>query len=640
MNIYLQVALLLAASLNLLVCLANAAQQHGNTSVDASRYREAPMLAEQVRRGLLPAVDQRLPDEPLVVGPGVLLSEADLPQWTSGRYGGTLRTSHYIGGWNPDVFIMLNEPLLAAPGISVQGLGGNVLKDFEVNTDHTVFTFYMRRGLKWSDGQPVTTEDVRFVYEDIFLNSQLTKSFPTRFRTGGVPDGDPMQLEVIDDTTFRITFSRAYGSFLRQIAIDGWVGYTELIRPAHYLKQFHAAYTPGLPDDWWTLFWSKDCSNWSLTSPHCIDFPVLTPWRIISAENGTLVFERNPFYFKVDATGLQLPYIDRIESVQVADVNAVHQRVLNGYIDFMRESASLDKLDEYRTHAEQGGYRVVLLDSHVDPTSLWINQTFNNSTWRSIVQDVRFRQALSLAINRQAINSRVYAGLASMPSQTVGTVYSEYNPNQANSLLDTLGLNARDDEDYRLAPNGSPFTIELAHGGHTLDIPLVADSIAEDLRAVGLRTQVRQLSPSEWGSRWGDNELQATVMWSNDRGSDNDTTTGNIRRAGPLWAQWHTTNGQKGEEPPLWIKQIIDLAAQLRGEVPGSTEYNRLYESGLEWHRANLPIITVVERAKQPLIVSQRLRNIPSGGFSIAANFAAEQLYYVPSLYLPLVFRK
>ena len=137
----------------------------------------------------------------------------------------------------------------------MRGLVGNVLKDFEVSADHKVFTFHMRQGLKWSDGEPVTTEDVRFVYQDIFLNSALTQSFPTRYRTGGVPDGAPMQLEVLDDTTFRITFASAYGSFLRQIAIDGWVGYTELIRPTHYLKQFHATYTPGLPADWWNLFW-------------------------------------------------------------------------------------------------------------------------------------------------------------------------------------------------------------------------------------------------------------------------------------------------------------------------------------------------------------------------------------------------
>ena len=265
---------------------------------------------------------------------------------------------------------------------------------------------------------------------------------------------------------------------------------------------------------------------------------------------------------------MQLPYIDRIESVQVANIDAIDQRVLNGDVDFLRESAALAKLAEYQAHAVTAGFRVVLLDSHVDPTSLWINQTFNDSTWRGVVRDVQFRQALSLAINRQSINNSVYAGLASMPLQTVGTTYSAYNPSQANTLLDALGLDARDASGYRLAPNATPFTVTLVHGGHAADIPPVAELIAGNLRAVGLRTQVSQISPSEWGQRWDGNELRATVMWSNDRGSATDITLGNVRRAGPLWEKWRTTNGQQGEEPPNWIKQIIDLAAQMQGELP------------------------------------------------------------------------
>jgi len=601
----------------------------------ASPYTEAPLLAEQVHKGVLAPLDARLPDDPFIVGPGVLLNEMDLPSWTAGSYGGTLHMAHSVPNWIPDVFTMLNEPLVSAPGIGVEGLRGNVLRGFGASPDSRVFTFTLRSGLKWSDGQPVTIEDVRFTYQDVLLNTTLTPNFPSRYRTGARADGDPMVLEVIDANTFRVTFPQTYGGFLRQIAIEGWVGYTDLIKPAHYLKQFHAWYTPGLPADWQNQFWAKDCGNWSQTNARCIGFPVLTPWRYTQVQGATSIFERNPYYFKVDTAGRQLPYIDRLESVQVADVDAIHQRVLNGQVDFLRESSSLDRLADYQAHAAQGGFRAVLLDSHVDPTALWLNETFADPVWRTVARDLRFRQALSLAVDRLAIINSVYAGLAALPLQTVGAGYWAYDPAQANALLDAVGMAARDGDGYRLAPGGGTFQIALVHGGHTSDIRLVAPLIGQYLGAVGLRTLVSEVSASEWGTRNRNNQLVATVMWQNDRGWGADMTLGSVQRAGQLWDDWRTTQGQQGEEPPDWIKQAISLAGQIMSALPGSPEYAQLNQDALAWNRDNLPSLTLVEAAKQPLIVSQALRNVPSGDFTIAANFSAEQLFYDFGVYVP-----
>ncbi len=160
---------------------------------------EAPALAEAVTAGTLPALAERLPKTPFVVGPGVLLSEANVPDWAPGQYGGTLNTAHSVADWAPDVFVMLNEPLLQAPDLSVQGIQGNVLESYEVSDDNTVFTFKLRDGLKWSDGEPVTTEDVRFTWENIYGNEKLfPNGVPARFRTGYDPGGEPMTLEIVD----------------------------------------------------------------------------------------------------------------------------------------------------------------------------------------------------------------------------------------------------------------------------------------------------------------------------------------------------------------------------------------------------------------------------------------------------------
>ncbi len=605
-----------------------------------SQYQESPILAEKVAAGELPPVDERLPNEPFVVGPGVLLSEEDLPNWQPGRYGGTLRSAHFRPEWNPDIFVMTNEPLLIAQGISVNQIKGNVVRDFEVNEDNTEFTFYMREGLKWSDGEPVTTEDVRFTYEDILLNENLTPTFPRRFRTGFDPAGEPMTLEIIDDYTFKISFPEPYGGLLRAITIEGWNGYTELLRPAHYLKQFHADYTPleelrplldeqGLKDEWWQLFTNMQCLNWDNTEPRCADFPVLNPWIVTkSTEPGLLVFERNPYYFKVDTEGKQLPYIDKIISPLVEDVEMVNLKILTGDVDFMRESTGLVKVPLYKENEEKGGFTTVLLDMHVDSTCLEFNRTFDDPEWRQISEDIRFHQAASLAINRDEIIESIYYGFASLPLKTVGEELSVRDLDRANALLDELGLTERNSEGYRLGPDGQVFSILLEHGAHAPDIGPVAELISQHLKDVGLQVQVKPIDPQLWSQKRAANELQATVFWCHDQGWDNNWTGDTIERAGRLWFTWFTTQGQEGEEPPAWAKRAFELDAQRWSVVSGSDEYNQLKEEGYAWHRENLPIITIVENVKYPLIVSSRFGNVPSAGYAIAANFAGEQLFF------------
>ena len=401
---------------------APAAEAPAAAAPSGEMAMEAPSLAEAVAAGTLPPLEDRLPKGPFVVGPGGLLSEANVPNWAPGQYGGTMNSAHSVADWSPDVFVMMNEPLLQAPDLSVQGIQGNVLESVEVSDDNTVFTFKMREGLKWSDGEPVTTEDVRFTWENIYGNDKLfPNGVPARFRTGYDPAGDPMTLDIIDDYNFTLTSSGPYGGFLRNITIEGWNGYTELINPAHVLKQWHPDFTPieemkadleanNLTDEWWQLFsQQKRCQSWDVTRARCIGYPTLTPWVSVEPESpGIMVFERNPYYFKVDTEGKQLPYIDKVVSVQVEDVEMVNQRVLSGDVDFLRESTALIKVPLYKENEEKGGFRTVLTDMHVDSSMLYLNQTFNDETWRTISQDIRFRQALSHAINRQEIICLLY----------------------------------------------------------------------------------------------------------------------------------------------------------------------------------------------------------------------------------------
>jgi peptide/nickel transport system substrate-binding protein len=605
-----------------------------------SQYQEAPVLAAKVAAGELPPVEERLPQEPFVVGPGVLLSTESLPNWEPGQYGGTLRSAHFRPDWNPDIFVMINEPLLSAPDLGVDGIRGNVLKDFEVNEDNTEFIFYMREGMKWSDGEPVTTEDVRFVYEDVYLNEKLSPTFPRRFRTGFAATGEPMSLEVIDDYTFKITYPEPYGGFLRNLVIEGWNGYTELIRPAHYLKQFHINYTTleelepllreqNLTDEWWQVLTAKTCQSWDVNQPRCIDTPRLGPWLLIpSNEPGLLTFERNPYYHKVDTEGKQLPYIDRLLSVLTEDIEMLNVNIFAGNVDFMRESTGLVKVPLYKENEERGGFTTVLLDMHVDSSNVFINQTFDDPVWREVVRDIRFRQAVSLAMDREEMIESLYYGFASMPERSVGADLYTRDLDRANALLDEMGLDQRDGEGFRLGPDGNRFTILLETGAQAVDLAPAAELIGEYMGEVGLNVQVKTIDPTLHGQRNNANELTAWTMWSHDANGDDQYTSGTIGNAGRAWWIYSQSNGAEGEELPEWVQEAFDLDKTRWGVVPGTDEYNQLKEQGYQWHRENLPMITVVEQVKYPLIISARMGNVASAGYAIAQNFAGEQFFY------------
>lgn len=602
-----------------------------------SQYSEAPMLTELVNAGELPPIDERLPKDPFLVGSGVIVAEDELPDWEPGQYGGVLRFAHGSPNWNPDIFIMLNEHLLMAPGISVDGIRGNVVKDFEVADDNKVFTFHMREELKWSDGQPVTTEDVRFTYENVYLNEQITPSFPAKFKAAGKLDAEPMNLEILDDYTFRITFAEPYGGFLRELSIKGWQGYTDLIKPAHYLKQFHADYTPleelqpmmqeqGLEDEWWQLFNQKDCTNWELTQSACANFPSLYPWINVTESDDLMKFVRNPYYFKVDTLGQQLPYIDEVVSVLVGDVEAVNLKVLGGEIDFLREDTALIKLPLYKESEEKGLIKVTLLETHVDPTALFLNYTYDDPVWREVTGNVEFRRALNMAINRREIIESIYFGLAAPPELVPG----EYDIEAANRILDEIGLDQRDDEGFRLGPDGNTFVIPIEFADNAPDIGPVGELLVEHFKDVGINATLKQVDSSLLSQRAEANELQATIFWSVQPMWRDGTWTDYVptTRWGTEWQKWYNTGGTKGEEPPDQVKRLYEVHEGRIQAIPASDEDKALTEELYQLHHDNIFIFNFAERVNYALVTNPKLGNIQIAGQAIGSNNSGEQFFY------------
>lgn len=595
----------------------------GGQPAQLTDFKDSPFLAGKG----LPAVKDRLPSDYKFTNE---IPESQM-KYEIGSYGGVLRTVTSAPNWDADVFVMNNEPLLNTPGILGDTITGNVLKDYTVSDDQKTFSFTMRKGLKWSDGKPVTTDDVKFTVEDILNNPELTPIFPVWLRGGGEADAAPMKLEVIDDMNFKLVFDRPYGGILIRLAIQGWRGYTELIRPAHYLKQFHKKYTtmdklePMIkeagfqPGEWFNLFNDKDITNWELANKKAVGFPVLYPWIMAKTTESVTTFERNPYYFKIDAAGNQLPYIDRIQSTLVQDIEIVGLKTISGEVDFSRESAALIKMPLYREN-EKNGYKALLANMHVTPTDIFLNQSFDDANWQKVVQDVRFRKALSLALNRKEIIDTVYYGFAKPGSIEDAT----FDLAQANKLLDDMGLKKGADG-KRLGPDGKVFTIPFEVGAQAPDIVPLTQLIVEMWKQLGLNVTMKTIDQTLWTTRGTNNELQATMIWTHtplwymgDWGT---------QRWGTLWDLWRTSGGKQGKEPSADVKNLYKMINDAAAAKPEDAK--KKVAEIKQIMKDNVYYFIPISEVKQPLIVNAKLHNIPNDtSFAIGANFSGEQFFF------------
>ena len=412
-------------------------------------YAQSPMFDEKVESGELAPVEERLPEEPKLAHE-ILDEYLDME---IGNYGGTLRLTTSVVNWDADGFIGMNEGLMSMSSTNSGEIIPNVLGGCEVNDDMTEFTFTLRKGLKWSDGTEVTMDDVKFGIENFVFNEELTPTIAAYMRDGGLTTGDPFTFEVIDDTTFKLTFKLTYGGFLVHISANGWKGYTDILKPAHYLKPFHKDFAEEChgsldaywefmqpfataigyddvkeADNWTYVFNQIDMTNWELTDPTDAltnvtfkgliedNFPHLYPWIMESNDNGVTTWVRNPYYFKVDADGNQLPYFDYVVSTLVEDMEMVQMKYMSGEADFARESATIDNISLYRENEEKSHLKAYTTSSHVNSCSFNVNLNYGMNTDGTVKDDdtvqglagVRFRRSFpegAAAVHRRSGDS-------------------------------------------------------------------------------------------------------------------------------------------------------------------------------------------------------------------------------------------
>jgi len=611
-----------------------------------TEFSEAPMLAELVAAGTLPPVEERLPDpaDLLVIEP---LNEI-------GKYGGTWRrgftgpgdgqNGHRVAG---------SDRLLFWDSENFPELTPNLAKSWEVSEDSTTVTVMLRKGLKWSDGAPFTTADIIFWYEHMYQNKELVPVPSPFFNTE-----KGATLEAVDEYTVKFTFPESNSLFAEVLAssvnvfggqaVFGNVGLGGFA-PAHYLEQFHPDFVDQADldalvasegfDNWVNLF--KDKNTWARNP----DLPVLTPWKTVnSIATDNWVLERNPYYYGVDTAGNQLPYIDRISMTLAENLEVLNLRAVAGEYDYQSRHIALANLPVLLENAEANGYTI-----HLDPAQHGADGAFQfNQSYQADeeigkwLRTVDFRRALSLAVDRDKINEILFLGIGT-PGSAVVAETSPFNPGpeyrtlwspskpdleQANAMLDAIGLTEKDSEGYRLrTDNGERLIIELPTIPAFIQFTQLAELVKEDWAKVGIFANVVEQERSLVEQRRAANELPIFV-WQND-GTDElflypfhalpiNETSG----TGPGYGVWYSTNGADGVEPtdPSVLK-VFDLFSQgLKG-----SEEERVQIGQEIWKIITDEVWTMGTVGQSGAfmgvrVVNNNLGNIPSRLFNIQAG--------------------
>ena len=422
----------------------------------------------------LPPVDQRLPADPVVLKgiDGV------------GTYGGDMR--FVILGGTDRGYGWIDRHIGYEPLVQWAPEGGrvvpNVAKSWEINEDSSEFVFHLREGMHWSDGVPVTADDVLFWFNDMAMNEDLFPGGPGNHMQNA---GQPAKVEKIDDYTVKFSFAKPYGLFLQQMANSFNV---PTIAPAHYGRQFHPAHNDNAGQlakqlgfaSWVDMFLQKvgGPANSNFAQWVNPERPTLNAWMIETPYDGSssqVVAVRNPYFWKVDTAENQLPYADRAVFSIVGDTEVLKLMVMNGQLDFVYYPQNLTVADRplFFDNMAQGKYHFVDLSPDVSATqAIHLNLTTLDEQRHELFNNKDFRIALSHAIDRQEIIDIVYLGqgepyqVAPRPEsqfydEEFAKQYTEFDPDQANKLLDSLGLTKKNDAGIRLFPDGTPISIQV-----------------------------------------------------------------------------------------------------------------------------------------------------------------------------------
>jgi peptide/nickel transport system substrate-binding protein len=600
---------------------------------------EPPMLASRVASGELAAVDERLPQNPMVIGGRDAI----------GVYGGEVRQIHYDTVWSTQTYDWYADRCVQYSDVDFTTIVPNMLESWEATEDGTTFTLHLRKGMRWSDGEELTTEDILFWWEDWATVDGLGW-------VGAAFAGIQSQwatLEMVDDYTCRVTYDYPFGLFPHVLTRHpgGYPAEGPFV-PAHFCRDYHIDYAgkealdalmAELGVETWENVLNRYAGQWGLGvwqwPEYAVDFPILAPWIAVAwPEEGLILFERNPYYWKVDLVGNQLPYFDNIRLDFMASTETTDLKMIGGELDWIgMHGVTIASYPLYKENEEQGRYVIGdYLSCMTDRYTLYPRQTQpSDPVLEEIVQHPNWTKALSVAIDRNEINESLFYGQARMGQhapmpnskyykEAYGTAWAQYDPDLANELLDEIGLTERDADGYRLRPDGQRLGYHIEHAGIRVGASVheFTEMVTTYWREVGIDATTKEIDEALYNERMNDDEIHCGI-WHADRCTDmllpiqmqwyipvGGSAQGNISAA---WNNWYSAVDKEAEglvEPPEQIKQYFDWNDQMRSVVDDDERVaigQKIFDGLAEQPLA----IGIVLESPCPLIMNKNMRNLP-----------------------------
>jgi peptide/nickel transport system substrate-binding protein len=589
---------------------------------EAAAFNEAPSLAKLVKAGKLDPVDKRLPPNPVVVKP------IEKP----GVYGGTWRRAYTGLSDLVGARRILYDPLVRwSPDYRIVP---NLATKWEVGDDGRVFTFHLVKGVRWSDGAPFTADDILFYFEDIVFNKNLTSVVPKWL----APSGNPPKVTKVDDYTIRFEYAKPYGLFLAQLACPH--GMELVTKPKHYLKKFHKKYAK--PEELEAMMKERKVSSWeklfqdASSLRHALfigtDMPSILAWKTRTpAPAKRFVMERNPYYWKVDTKGNQLPYIDSIVHQLQAESQTILLKAIAGEIDMQgRRLGGMQKSVLLLASKGQGNYKLVPKTSTASVGLLLApNLNHKDPVMRKIISDRRFRIAISHAINREEINKIVYRGkgmirqaapLKESPfySASYEKAYIKYDPAKSKALLNDMGLKTSSDGKL-LRPDGKPLRLVLDVMAAIPSWVDTAEVLASNITRIGIDTEVKSETRGLFRQRV-QGAMHDIALWPGDGGMECLLAPrwyfpySSESLQAPLYGKWYQSGGKQGKEPPKEIKELMDTYSEILSSVSDKKK-KELFAKIIAANEKNLWVIGLVHDPPDFYVVANGMHNLPKKDF-------------------------
>ena len=607
-----------------------------------TEFNEAPLVKDMVAKGTLPPLGERLTKDPLVVWPadGV------------GEYGGNWREAYPQEAYGLLEDVLREFPLMYTS--DMKDIVPNLFKSWEITDGARTFVFHLREGIKWDDGHPFTVDDFIFWYKDMALNTDLSPTGVSNLKV----KGESGTITKLDDYTLKMSFKHPYGVLLEVLCRWRPMMYA----PAHYMKGFHASYVSKAELDqkvkekgfntWMDLFGEQ--IYW-YNNP---EVPTIFAWKSLNREYEQVHrLARNPYYWKVDIAGNQLPYIDGFERFNVADSEAILLKSLAGELDAVATWYITGGAANYpieKKNEQSGNYKMVLgtgWDTQVGV--MFFNYSHPDPALRELFLNKDFRIALSVAINRQQVNDVLYKGTYNIiqVGPPVGAPYhgedpmfkqyTEFDPDKANQILDEIGLKWDANKQWRIKSDGKPLRISMiVTNPPAYDHPSMAEMYKQYWEEIGIDLNIRPMDGGAFNEyhRSGQHEMgMKHAGW----GGNRPIIAGMRGEALPLsetwfinppWGAWVVSGGAKGDVPPAPYDKVVTRLNQIHHEFVAEPEQQQRTEIEKEMfqvHAGNLLVIgglTVPydHPASMHYLISNRMYNYPD-------PVALEMYYNVPS---------